>query len=99
MKKVMALLAAVIVLAGSVEMMASAATTATCHHPSIQIEEGNNSIETYTHSIQVGTSTSGKPILAACLVEIKWHNYKITCLVCGEVMLRKEKIYENHSMH
>ena len=98
MKKVIALLAVVIVLAGSVEMTASAATTA-CQHPSTRREEVKDTIETYTHSIQVGTSTSGKPILAACLVEIKWHHYKIICNMCGKTKDYKEKVYEVHSMH
>lgn len=99
MKKVIALLAAVIVLAGSVEMTASAATTA-CEHSSHRREEVNDTIETYTHSVRVGTSTSGKPILAACLVEIKWHHYNRVCNFCQEVIASyKEKVYENHSMH
>ena len=98
MKKVIALLAAVMILAGSVGMTASAATTA-CRHLSTRREEGTDYIETYTHSIQVGTTASGKPVMAACLVEIKWHPYKIICLTCGNVTNYKDKVYEVHSMH
>lgn len=98
MKRVIALLTAAVVLAGSMGMTASAATNA-CQHLSTRREDGVNYIETYTHSVQVGTSTSGKPILAACLVEIEWHPYKIICLKCGETRDYKDKVYEIHSMH
>lgn len=98
MKKVAALLAAVMILAGSVGMTASAATTA-CEHLITWRENGTDYIETYTHSVQVGTSASGKPIMAACLVEIKWRPYKNICFTCGNVAEHKEKIYELHSMH
>lgn len=99
MKKVIALLAAVIVLAGSVEMTAAAATKA-CEHSSNRRKEGEDTFETYTHYIKVGTSTSGNPILALCLVEIKWHHYSCVCNICQEVIASdKEKVYELHSMH
>ncbi|MBD5512185.1 MAG: hypothetical protein HDR08_13205 [Lachnospiraceae bacterium] len=99
MKKVIALLAAVIVLAGSVEMMAAAATKA-CEHSSHRREEVTDTIETYTHYIKVGTSTSGNPIFSLCLVEIKWHHYNRVCNMCGKIIVSdKEKVYELHSMH
>lgn len=98
MKKAIAVLAAVMILAGSVGMTVSAATMA-CEHLSIRRVEGADSIETYTHGVQVGTSASGKPILAACLVEIKWHSYKLICDTCGKTVGHKEKVYEVHSMH
>lgn len=99
MKKAIALLAAVMILAGSVGMTVSAATTA-CVHSSTRRVDGGESIETYTHSWQVGTSASGKPILAACLVEIGWHHYKIVCNNCHAVVTTyKEKVYEVHSLH
>ena len=100
MKKVIALLAAVIVLAGSMEMKASAATTACDHSSHKKVAYGDISIETYTHSVQVGTSTSGKPLLAACLVEIGRQRYQRVCNMCGKVITSyTEKIYEVHSMH
>ena len=99
MKKVMALLAAVIILAGSVGMTASAAVNE-CDHTSTKRVDGGESIETYTHPWQVGKTESGKPIMATCLVEIGWHNYKIVCNKCQVVVTTyKEKVYEVHSMH
>ena len=99
MKKVIALLAAVIVLAGSVEMTAAAATTA-YEHSSHRKEDVKDTFETYTHYIKVGTSTSGNPIFSLCLVEIKWHHYNRVCNICQEVIASdKEKVYELHSMH
>ncbi len=99
MKKMVALLTTVMILAGSVGMAASAATTDVCDHP-YYIQNGvNDSIETYTHSVQVGTSTSGKSILAVCLVEIGWREYKLECTKCRAAASYKEKVYEVHSMH
>lgn len=100
MKKMVALLTTVMILAGSVGMAASAATVA-CPHPSTHSEkDGVAYIETYTHSVQVGTSTSGKPILAACLVEIQWQPYKDVCNICGEKAgSYLKQVYEVHSMH
>lgn len=100
MKKVIVVLAAIVVLFGSVGMTASAVTTAVCSHTSIISKKGQERIETYTHPWQVGKTENGKPILAACLVEIKWQEYKYVCQYCGkELGSYEEKIYENHSMH
>ncbi|MDE6128622.1 MAG: hypothetical protein K2G16_05450 [Lachnospiraceae bacterium] len=99
MKKIVALLTTVMILTGSVGMTASAATTDACDHP-YYIQNGvNDFIETYTHSVRVGTSTSGKPVMAVCLVEIGWREYKMECTKCRAAANYKEKVYEVHSMH
>ena len=100
MKKIAALLTAVMILAGSVGMTASAATTDACEHPNIRNEKVEDYIETYTHSVRVGTSASGKPAYALCLAEIGWHRYRNVCSQCHKDLGScLAKVYEVHSMH
>lgn len=100
MKKMVALLTTVMILAGSVGMAASAATTDACNHLDVRNEKVDDYIETYTHSVRVGTSASGKPAYALCLVEIGWQRYRSVCYQCQkELGSYLTKVYELHSMH
>ena len=100
MKKIVALLTAVMILAGSVGMTASAATTDTCNHSNIRNEKVDDYIETYTHSVRINSSTNGKPAYALCLAEIRWQRYRDVCCQCDkELGSYLTKVYEVHSMH
>ncbi|MBD5497766.1 MAG: hypothetical protein HDR11_08390 [Lachnospiraceae bacterium] len=100
MKKMVALLATVMILAGSVGMTASAATPDTCSHPYLRNEKVDDYIETYTHSVRVNSSTNGKPAYALCLAEIRWQRYRDVCSQCHkEIGSYLTKVYEVHSMH
>lgn len=100
MKKIVALLTTVMILAGSMGMTSSAATVDTCKHSDVRNEMTDDYTETYTHSVRVGTLANGKPAYALCLAEIRWQRYRSICIQCHkELRNYLTKVYEVHSMH
>ena len=101
MKKMIALLTTVMILAGSVGMTSAAAgDSSVCSHTVVLNEKADDYIETYTHSVRVGTSANGKPAYALCLAEIGWQRYRTVCYQCHkELGSYSTKVYEVHSMH
>lgn len=97
LKKAMALAAAIMVLAGSME--ASAASPETCRHQYVMEIADYTYITTSTHPVKVGNNENGAPVYATCLIETKWQHYKYVCACGAKAGTRSEKIYEVHSMH
>lgn len=100
-KKIMVVLAAMMILAGNVGMTASAAVDPSkCEHPKIY----NISYEapystTSTHPVWVANKPNGEPILATCTISVKWQKYKRICSDCQQEFGNwTEKISETHSM-
>lgn len=104
MKKIMALLATVIILAGSLGMVTAAAVDpSTCIHPDGNIPEvfyGTPYNVTSTHPVWVANKPNGEPILATCTITATWQRCKVICGTCGYVFSDGAKcISETHSMH
>ncbi|MDE5801619.1 MAG: hypothetical protein K2I22_01725 [Lachnospiraceae bacterium] len=100
MKRVIALLAAVIVLAGSVEMTASAVLPPIiCEHNYVTPKADYQYSTTSTHPVWVANKPNGEPILATCTISITWQHYKYICACGTEVGTGSEKISESHTMH
>ena len=104
MKKIMALLAVVTILTGSIGMAVSAAVDPnTCIHPDDNIPEipyETPYTVTSTHPVWVANKPNGEPILATCTITATWQKYRVICGTCGHVFSeKKKKISETHSMH
>lgn len=102
-KKIVVVLAALMILAGNVGMTVSAAVDPnTCIHPDDNIPEvpyGSKYSTTSTHPVWVANKPNGEPILATCTLTVTWQNYKVICGVCGHVFNDgPKKISETHSM-
>lgn len=100
MKKIIALLAAVIVLAGSVGMTASAAVDPSkCEHPNIVNITAGEATSTYTHPFFTGYNPNGDPILAICTVTVRYQKWKRICPTCGQLFDEwRTTISETHSV-
>ena len=101
MKKIVAFLTAVLVLAGSMGAVASA-DDSLCVHPFDQVVEknGNTYVGTTTHPLWVGNKPNGEPILVDCTVTYRWREKQMVCTLCGQVVsTRTETISETHSIH
>ena len=100
MKKVIVLLAAVMILAGSMGMTVSAETeSGTCAHEKIEITAGTYT-NTYTHPAWVANKPNGDPVLVPCTATETWQKYKTICRYCGEVFGTREVcISATHSVH
>ena len=100
MKKMIALLTAVMILAGSMEMAASAAVESETHeHNNIyRVEADTYSIKS-THPVWVANKPNGEPILATCNLTTTFQRYRYICSGCREeVGTGSEAISEKHSM-
>lgn len=98
MKKMATLLITVMILAGSMEMAASAQVGA-CGHQSVRTES-EVCTATTTHPLWVGNKPNGEPILVPCTINLKWIEYKQVCNICEQVLnTRTEHISETHSIH
>ncbi|MBD5480455.1 MAG: hypothetical protein HDR11_11920 [Lachnospiraceae bacterium] len=102
-KKIMVVLAALMIFAGNVGMTVSAAVDPSiCEHPDDKIY--NISYETpytvvSTHPVWVANKPNGDPILATCTITAKWQKYKRICSVCQQEFRNwSEEISETHSM-
>ena len=96
MKKVIVLLAAVMILAGSMGMTASAGE---CAHEKIEITAGTYT-NTYTHPAWVANKPNGDPVLVPCTATETWQKYKTICRYCGELYgTREECVSVTHSVH
>ncbi|MEZ3427157.1 MAG: hypothetical protein K1W13_07115 [Lachnospiraceae bacterium] len=101
MKKIIALLAVVTILAGSVGMAASAAVDpSVCEHPNIVNITAGEGSGTYTHPYWVGNKPNGDPILVTCTVAVRYQKWKRICPTCGQLFKEwKTTISETHSIH
>lgn len=100
-KKIMMVLAALIILAGNVGMVASAAVAPDkCTHPYNRVFEFKDTYSTTsTHPVWVANKPNGEPILATCTISASWRRYKKICSLCAQELGNKsEKISETHSM-
>lgn len=100
-KKIMVVLAALMILAGNVGMTASAAVAPDkCEHPGNRVFEFKDTYSTTsTHPVWVANKPNGEPILATCTITVKWRRYKKICSLCAQELGNKsEKISETHSM-
>lgn len=101
MKKIVAFLTAVLILAGSVGATASA-DNSLCVHPydKVREQDGNIYVGTATHPLWVGNKPNGEPILVDCTVTYRWKKIETVCMLCGQVLSTKtEPISETHSIH
>ena len=100
MKKIIALLAAVIVLAGSVGIAASAsADPSKCEHTNIVNITAGEIPGMYTHPFYTGNNPNGDPIFATCTVTVRQQKWKRICTACGQVFDEwKTTISEKHSI-
>lgn len=100
MKKIVAFLTAVLVLAGSVGAVASADDNL-CIHPYDKVVETSELFTaTTTHPVWVGNKPNGEPILVDCTVTYKWREIKTICAFCGKVLnVDTIQISETHSIH
>ena len=99
-KKIMVVLAAVMILAGNVGMAVSAETgSETCAHEKVEITAGTYT-NTYTHPAWVANKPNGDPILVPCTATETWQRYKTICRYCGELYGTREAfISATHSVH
>lgn len=100
MKKIVALLTAVMILAGSVGMVASAAVDPdVCKHTDVKAVADYTYSTTSTHPVWVANKPNGEPILATCTYTVIWQHYSHICNICKDVRgTHSEKISEQHSM-
>lgn len=100
MKKIVALLTAVMILAGSVGMVASAAVDPdVCKHTDVKVVADYTYSTTSTHPVWVANKPNGEPILATCTYTVIWQHYSHICNICKDVRgTHSEKISEQHSM-
>lgn len=103
MKKIIALLTTVMILAGSLGMVTVAAVDPnTCKHPDdniLTILYDSRYSTTSTHPVWVANKPNGEPILATCTLTVVWQKYKVICGICGHEYSRgSKKISETHSM-
>ena len=104
MKKIIALLTAVMILAGSFGMVTLAAVDPnTCIHPDdniLTILYDSRYSTTSTHPVWVANKPNGEPILATCTLTVIWQKCKVICGSCQHVFSDGPvKISETHSMH
>lgn len=101
MKKILALVAVVIILTGSVGMTAAAAVDpSTCEHPQIvNITYDKKYTTQYTHPLWVANTAEGVPILVTCTVTATNQRWKRICVHCGQVFKTwSETVSESHSL-
>lgn len=103
MKKIIALLTTVMILAGSLGMVTAAAVDPSkCEHPDDKIYNISYEVPYYTtstHPVWVANKPNGEPILATCTITVKWQKYKRICSVCQQEFGNwSEIISETHSM-
>lgn len=100
MKKIMAALTTVIILAGSVEMTVSAVLPPiVCKHTYVTPTADYTYSTISTHPVWVANKPNGEPILATCTINIKWQHYKYICACGTEVGTGSEIISESHTIH
>lgn len=100
MKKVMAAVAAVILL-GSIGQYTNAANQEDCHH-----NVGTNTISydekktnTYTHPALVAYKPNGDPILVECTVTETYQPMRVICSGCGYIISDwQERVGISHSI-
>lgn len=100
MKKIVAFLTAVLILAGSVGATATA-DNSLCVHPYEKVSTTKEiCTATTTHPLWVGNKPNGESILADCTVTYKWEETKTVCTHCRQVLSTETKtISETHSIH
>ena len=101
MKKIVALLTTVMILAGSMGMTSAAAgDSSVCKHTNIRMEADYVYTTTSTHPVWVANKPNGEPIFATCTYIVKWQHYRYVCSYCNEERGTKSvEISEAHSMH
>lgn len=101
MKKIIALLTTVMILAGSLGMVTVAAVDpSTCEHPKVVNITAGESTSTYTHPAWVANKPNGEPILVPCDVVSKKQNWRRICSTCGQIFNTwTETVSETHSIH
>lgn len=99
MKKIVALLTTVMILAGSVGMSALAAVDpSVCKHDRVTDVADYTYLTTSTHPVWVANKPNGEPILATCTYTVKWQHYKYVCACGTEVGTGSKMISDHHSM-
>lgn len=81
MKRVLAIVVAAVLVAGSMAMDVSAAT---CSHANKKIRV-DTEVTTYTHSVPI-TTPSGFTTLTGCTVTKETDTAKVICTSCGAVL-------------
>ena len=101
MKKIIALLMAVMILSGIMGMTASAAVDpSTCEHPNIVNITAGEGSRTYTRPFFTGNTPDGDPILVTCTVTVREQKWKRICPTCGQLFKEwRTTISESHSIH
>lgn len=96
MKKGIAMIAVVAMLACGIGMNVFAATQDECHHDvgTYTIEYGTQTTNTYTHPALVAYKPNGDPILAECTVTEKYQPTRVVCsrVDCGYIISDWEKL-------
>ncbi len=101
MKKVITMIALVMVLLGSIGLQAAAANKEDCRHNvgTYTITYDTEKTGTYTHPALVAYKPNGDPILVECTVTETYQPMRVICSGCGYIISDwQERVGITHSI-